>query len=121
MRCVSGSPKKRNGPRELARRLRRGFKSRIAEREPMATGQRETSDLGWPRKHDLFGVMVSATCYDEAVEVISRAAINRSGGAITALAVHGLVHSSRDAMMRRATNSFDMVVPDGQPVRFALN
>ena len=40
---------------------------------------------------------------------------------VTALAVHGVMVGTRDIPFRRRLNDFDLVVPDGQPVRWALN
>lgn len=75
----------------------------------------------WPKKCDLFGVRVSATSYDEAVELIAQAARRNESAAITAFAVHGLVTAAGDPAYRDQVNTFDIVSPDGQPVRWALN
>src|SRR5688572_26763377 len=75
----------------------------------------------WPRKCDLFGVRVSATSYDEVVELIAQAARRNESAAITAFAVHGLVTAADDPAYRDQVNTFDIVSPDGQPVRWALN
>ena len=89
---------------------------------PKHRGQRvASSPPPWPPKVDLFGVRVTPTCYDEAVESILRAARQRRGGAVDLMPVHGLVTAARDAGFRRRMNSFDVVAPDGQPVRWALN
>ncbi len=75
----------------------------------------------WPDKCDLFGVRVSATCYDEAVNAIIAAAKRNNSAAVTAFAVHGLVTATRDEAYRRMVNTFEIISPDGQPVRWALN
>ena len=75
----------------------------------------------WPRKCDLFGVRVSATSYDEAVDCIARAARANKSAAVTAFAVHGLVTAADDKEYREQVNTFEIVSPDGQPVRWALN
>ena len=38
-----------------------------------------------------------------------------------AIAVHALVTASRDPELRGKVNTFEMITPDGQPVRWALN
>ncbi|WP_420392594.1 WecB/TagA/CpsF family glycosyltransferase [Acuticoccus sp.] len=74
-----------------------------------------------PRRAGVIGVPVSATTYAEAVDCILEAARRRRPYTVTALAVHGVVEASRDPGFRRVIEDFDMVTPDGQPVRFALN
>jgi exopolysaccharide biosynthesis WecB/TagA/CpsF family protein len=75
----------------------------------------------WPAKREILGVGVSATTYDEAVEAILRAAHERAGGVVTALPVHGVVTAAQDPAFRAKVNGFELVAPDGQPVRWALN
>jgi exopolysaccharide biosynthesis WecB/TagA/CpsF family protein len=76
----------------------------------------------WPEKRTLFGVQMSATDYEQLVRIISRAAQRREGGAVTHLAVHGLITAVTDHdYRRRINNRFDVVAPDGMPVRWAMN
>ena len=75
----------------------------------------------WPPKHDLFGVLVSSTTYEEAVHAIARAAKLGEPAIASLHAVHALVTASDDAKLRDAVNQFEMIAPDGQPVRWALN
>ena len=87
-----------------------------------ALGQAEgLPALMWPEKFDLFGVSVSATTYISAADAILNAARRRRGGLVTALAVHGVVEASTHPELNEVINSYDMVTPDGQPVRIALN
>jgi exopolysaccharide biosynthesis WecB/TagA/CpsF family protein len=74
-----------------------------------------------PTKFDLFGVKVSPVDYDTVLDAVMPAA--RAGGSMTVthLAVHGLIEGTRDPELRAILNQFDIVAPDGQPVRFALN
>jgi len=72
-------------------------------------------------KYELLGVNISAINYDQATELMILSAQQRLGSVITHLPVHGLVLASRDAVLREKINSFDIVAPDGQPVRWALN
>jgi exopolysaccharide biosynthesis WecB/TagA/CpsF family protein len=75
----------------------------------------------WPRKVDLFGIGVSVTTYDEAAAAILRAAAQGTPGVVSCHAVHALVTASRAPDLRDKVNTFDLVSPDGQPVRWALN
>lgn len=77
--------------------------------------------LIWPAKKDLFGVQVSATNYEQAVEAIMRAASAGRGGVATFLAVHGIVSAATNEKYREQINRCQIVAPDGQPVRWALN
>ena len=65
--------------------------------------------------------MVNATDYQAAVARIVEAARARRPLAVTALAVHGVMTGYRDDEQRARLNHLDLVVPDGQPVRWALN
>jgi exopolysaccharide biosynthesis WecB/TagA/CpsF family protein len=81
----------------------------------------QTGSTAWPRKFDLFGVGVSATDYDEAVDATIGAARNSESAIVSLHAVHAVVTASGDADLCRQVNTFQMVAPDGQPVRWALN
>jgi len=74
-------------------------------------------DLG---KHNLLGVKISAVNYTAAVEQIAAAAEADRSLAVSALAVHGVMEGVADQEHRYRLNAFDLVVPDGQPVRWAL-
>ena len=80
-----------------------------------------TDPVCWPQKHSLFGVNVSATTYDEALDVITRAAWSGLPATVDHMPVHGLVEASQNPSLKEKINSFDLVAPDGQPVRWALN
>jgi len=77
--------------------------------------------LRWPRKHTLFGVTVSVTDYAECERLIMSAARGRRSAIVTHMPVHGLVTAATDADYRAHVNNFEIVAPDGQPVRWALN
>jgi len=74
-----------------------------------------------PSKQNIFGVDVSVTQYEEALEFVACAAKARRPACISHIAVHGLVVGSQDAEFRSILNEFDIIAPDGQPVRLALN
>jgi N-acetylglucosaminyldiphosphoundecaprenol N-acetyl-beta-D-mannosaminyltransferase len=75
-------------------------------------------DLG---KKNVLGVMVDAVDYNAAVDRIIRAAEEGRPYAVSALAVHGVMTGVDDAEHRYRLNHLDLVTPDGQPVRWALN
>lgn len=72
-------------------------------------------------RHNVLGIMVSALDYDAAVARILDAGRTRSPLAVSALAVHGVMTGVLDPEHRYRLNALDLVVPDGQPVRWAVN
>ena len=75
-------------------------------------------DLG---KRNILGVLVDALDYDAAVERLLGAARQGRPLGASALAVHGVMEAARDPVLRYRVNHLDLVTPDGQPVRWALN
>lgn len=75
-------------------------------------------DLG---KRNVLGVLVDAVDLEAATKRIVQCATESRPLATTALAVHGLVSAARDSDLRARVNHLDLVTPDGQPVRWALN
>ncbi len=73
------------------------------------------------RRVDLFGIDVTISTYDHALDAIVTAAKEQKSFGLSALAVHGLMEAVSDPKFRRQVNSLSMSVPDGQPVRWALN
>ncbi|HEY2826905.1 MAG TPA: WecB/TagA/CpsF family glycosyltransferase [Pirellulales bacterium] len=71
-------------------------------------------------KFNVLGVQISAVDYSAAVERVMSAARLGEPLAVSALAVHGVMTGVLDQTHRYRLNSFDLVVPDGQPVRWAL-
>jgi exopolysaccharide biosynthesis WecB/TagA/CpsF family protein len=59
--------------------------------------------------------------YESAVDIVARCARERRGAAVSALAVHGLMTGVLDREQKFRLNHFDLLVPDGQPVRWVLN
>jgi len=72
-------------------------------------------------KKNVIGVGVDAVDYENAVANIMVAARSGRRFAVTALAVHGIVTGALERQHRFRLNSFDLAVPDGQPVRWAIN
>lgn len=75
-------------------------------------------DLG---KFNLLGVNLSAVDYEGAVSKIVNASKQRKPFGVSALAVHGVMTGVMDNEHRHRLNELELVVPDGQPVRWALN
>jgi len=75
----------------------------------------------WPQKYDVFGVGISSTSYAEATAAILAAAEERQSAVVSAHAVHALITFAESEALREKANSFEMITPDGQPVRWALN
>src|SRR5690606_34460996 len=73
------------------------------------------------KKYDLFGVNYSATSYLEITEILIQHARNRDSVGLTALAVHGLIESYNSKSLKEKVNKINFIVPDGQPVKWALN
>lgn len=72
-------------------------------------------------RHNLLGVLVHATTYAAVVEAVFAAAAESRGLSVSAVAVHGVMTGVLDPEQRYRLNHLDFVVPDGQPVRWALN
>jgi exopolysaccharide biosynthesis WecB/TagA/CpsF family protein len=75
----------------------------------------------WPRKYNVLGVGISATTYNELLEVVMDAARGRRPACVSHLAVHGLVIASQDRAMWEVLRDFESVAPDGMPLKVALN
>ncbi len=71
-------------------------------------------------KYSILGVNVHAVDYDFAVATIVSAAERKCPCSVSALAVHGVMTGFMDPVHARRLNGMDLVVPDGQPVRWAL-
>jgi exopolysaccharide biosynthesis WecB/TagA/CpsF family protein len=71
-------------------------------------------------KYPILGVRISAVDYEYAMHTVIEAAQRGTSFAVTALAVHGVMTGFFDSVHRRKLNGIDLVVPDGQPVRWAL-
>jgi len=79
------------------------------------------TSAAWPTKREVLGVQVTPTNYEEATETIVEAAKQRQTAVVSCHAVHAIVTASCDRSLREKVNTFDMITPDGQPVRWALN
>jgi N-acetylglucosaminyldiphosphoundecaprenol N-acetyl-beta-D-mannosaminyltransferase len=72
-------------------------------------------------KRNLLGIMIDAVDYEAAVDFVFQRARQRRAATISALAVHGIMTGVLDPEHKFRLNGFDLLVPDGQPVRWMLN
>lgn len=93
-----------------------GLRTRVPRRPPGAPSR--GLDAG---KRNVLGVLVDAVDYDAVSGRLLAAARDRRPLAVTALAVHGVMTGVRDPAYAAVLNGLDVVTPDGQPVRWALN
>lgn len=91
------------------------------------TSERDESILKHPAtlidegKRNVLGVRVDAVNYEAAVHKIITAAHQGKKLSVSALAVHGVMTGVLDESHRYRLNRLDLVCPDGQPVRWAIN
>lgn len=72
-------------------------------------------------RFNVLGIKVNAIDYDGAVAKIMAAAIAGQGFGVAAQPVHGVMTGVLNPDYGYRLNHLDLVVPDGQPVRWALN
>lgn len=72
-------------------------------------------------KSNVLGIMIDAVDYEAAIDFTLRAAREKRAAALSAVAVHGLMTGVLDRHQKFRLNHFDLLVPDGQPVRWAIN
>jgi N-acetylglucosaminyldiphosphoundecaprenol N-acetyl-beta-D-mannosaminyltransferase len=72
-------------------------------------------------KKNVVGILIDAVDYDAALDFIFCCARERQSATVSALAVHGVMTGVLDPRHKFRLNRFDMLVPDGQPVRWVLN
>lgn len=73
------------------------------------------------KKYPVFGLNYSKTDYQEASDVIIENAKARKSFTVACLPVHGVIEAYRFKKFRDMANRIDMVLPDGQPIKWALN
>ncbi|MGA2507458.1 MAG: WecB/TagA/CpsF family glycosyltransferase [Chitinispirillaceae bacterium] len=79
------------------------------------------NDKTYPPRYNLFGVDYALTDYEGASDAVIHHAERNISFGVSALAVHGLVTFSKDKALNEKLKKIDLIVPDGQPVRWALN
>jgi N-acetylglucosaminyldiphosphoundecaprenol N-acetyl-beta-D-mannosaminyltransferase len=72
-------------------------------------------------KQNLLGVRIDAIDYAATVSRVVAAAYAGKRCTVAALAVHGVMAGASDPVHRYRLNHLDLAVPDGQPVRWAIN
>jgi N-acetylglucosaminyldiphosphoundecaprenol N-acetyl-beta-D-mannosaminyltransferase len=72
-------------------------------------------------KRNVLGVLIDAVDYEAAVAFVFECVGQKRGAIISALAVHGVMTGKLDPEHRFRLNNFDLLVPDGQPVRWVMN
>jgi N-acetylglucosaminyldiphosphoundecaprenol N-acetyl-beta-D-mannosaminyltransferase len=73
------------------------------------------------QKRNLFSINYAVVDYARASDLIIEKALKNQSFGVTALAVHGLIESVWDENLANQINKIDLIVPDGQPIRWALN
>jgi exopolysaccharide biosynthesis WecB/TagA/CpsF family protein len=87
-----------------------------------AKSARPARTVRFPAKVALFnGVLMTPTSYAEVVDVVLAAAEARRPAIAAFAANHLLATAAGDPAFRARLNAFDLVAPDGQPVRWAMN
>lgn len=71
-------------------------------------------------KRAILGVQVSAVEAEAAVDLVIRAAQEGRRLSVSCSAVHSIMEGALDSAHRHRLNALDLVLPDGQPVRWAL-
>jgi exopolysaccharide biosynthesis WecB/TagA/CpsF family protein len=72
-------------------------------------------------KKNILGILIDAVDYEAAVSFVFERVRQRRGAMISALAVHGVMTGVLDPEHKFRLNGFDLLVPDGQPVRWVMN
>ncbi|MCM1985149.1 WecB/TagA/CpsF family glycosyltransferase [Lyngbya confervoides] len=72
-------------------------------------------------RFNILGILIDAIDYEAAVDRILTAAQAGKPLSVSALAVHGVMTGVLDQEQAYRLNHLDLLVPDGQPVRWALN
>jgi exopolysaccharide biosynthesis WecB/TagA/CpsF family protein len=75
----------------------------------------------FPSRFPIAGVMISSTDYAEATAAILMAAGAGRSALVAATSAHGVVTAATDSHFGQVLNSFDLLTPDGQPIRWGLN
>lgn len=73
------------------------------------------------QKVNVLGIDFAVVDYDSASDIIVQAASRKESYSVFALPVHGIIENQTDVEMKEATRTANMIVPDGQPVRWCMN
>jgi N-acetylglucosaminyldiphosphoundecaprenol N-acetyl-beta-D-mannosaminyltransferase len=72
-------------------------------------------------KRSILGINVDCVDYEAVVARVLAAALERSPLSVSAVAVHGVMEGTTDPSQKSRMNALDIVTPDGQAVRWAMN
>lgn len=72
------------------------------------------------KKIDVTGVAITALSLDEQIEVMTNWARQRASKTVCVANVHMLIESRRNAKLRSALSSADLVTPDGMPLVWVM-
>ena len=72
-------------------------------------------------KKNVLGILIDAVDYEAAISFVFECVRQKRGAMISALAVHGVMTGVLDPEHKFRLNGFDLLVPDGQPVRWVMN
>jgi UDP-N-acetyl-D-mannosaminuronic acid transferase (WecB/TagA/CpsF family) len=89
----------------------------------MIVGEQRTARnaLGRPARFSVGGIRISKTTYDETTRCIVDAGEAGHSLLVAATSVHGLTLGTMEPDFGEQLNAFDILTPDGQPIRWALN
>lgn len=85
------------------------------------TAPRPADRRALPARYSVAGTPVSRVTYETATEAILDGARTRRATLVAATSMHGVTLGALDPSFGAQLSSFDIVTPDGQPVRWALN
>lgn len=71
-------------------------------------------------RHPVLGIGINAMDAEAAAETVVRAAREKRGLTVSCSAVHSVMEGALNVEHRHRLNALDLVLPDGQPVRWAL-
>lgn len=74
-----------------------------------------------PNRGRILGIDISITDYGEVTDCVIDAAREPRSLTVAACAVHTVIEARRDPVFAAVLNSFDILTPDGQPLRWGLN
>jgi N-acetylglucosaminyldiphosphoundecaprenol N-acetyl-beta-D-mannosaminyltransferase len=77
--------------------------------------------MNLPRKKSVIGILIDPVSCEEATDLVIAAARQGRPYSVSAMAVHGVMTGVLDREHRYRLNKLELVVADGQPVRWALN
>jgi exopolysaccharide biosynthesis WecB/TagA/CpsF family protein len=80
-----------------------------------------TGAVSFPQRYSVAGILVSGATYESATTSVVQSAAAEYPALVAATSVHGLTMGAIDPGFGRQLNAFDMLTPDGQPVRWGLN